>query len=130
MTAQHTIILANRSPSATDTLVVGSDENNGSGAGAAYIFARNQGGANNWGLVKKITASDGAAFDYFGISVSINGATVVVGAFYDDDKGTNSGSAYIFKRDQGGANQWGQVKKITASDGALGDWFGESVYQR
>ncbi len=110
-----------------DTLVVGSDESNGSGAGAAYIFARNQGGANNWGLVTKITASDGAAFDYFGISVSINGATVVVGAFYDDDKGTNSGSAYIFKRDQGGANQWGQVTKITASDGALGDWFGESV---
>jgi len=110
-----------------DTLVAGSDASNGDGAGAAYIFARNQGGANNWGLVKKITASDGEAFDYFGISVSISGDTVVVGAFYDDDKGTNSGSAYIFKRDQGGANQWGQVKKITASDGAAGDYFGWSV---
>ncbi len=109
-----------------DTAIVGAyrDDNY---SGSAYIFSRDQGGANNWGQVKKLTASDGAADDRFGYSVSISGDTVIVGAWRDDDKGTNSGSAYIFYRDQGGANNWGEVKKLTASDGADYDDFGYSV---
>ncbi|NNG02371.1 MAG: hypothetical protein HKM93_23545 [Desulfobacteraceae bacterium] len=112
-----------------DILVVGAyaDDDNGNYSGSAYIFSRDQGGPNNWGQVKKITAADGAAGDWFGYSVSISGDTLVVGAYWDDDKGSASGSAYIFSRDQGGADNWGQVKKITAADGAAGDWFGYSV---
>ena len=67
---------------------------------------------------KKLLAGDGAADDYFGYSVSISGDTAIVGAYWDDDNGDSSGSAYIFSRDQGGADNWGQVKKLTASDGA------------
>ena len=91
---------------------------NGSNSGSAYIFYRDQGGADTWGQVKKITASDGAASDVFGISAFISGDNVVIGAHEDDDNGSNSGSAYIFYRDQGGADNWGQVTKITASDGS------------
>ena len=47
----------------------------------------------------KITASDGAADDKFGCSVAISGDYAVVGALLDDDAGSGSGSAYIFKRD-------------------------------
>ena len=43
--------------------------------GAAYVFARNQGGADQWGQVKKLTASDGMARDYFGDSVATSGDT-------------------------------------------------------
>ena len=45
----------------------------------------------------KLTASDGAADDYFGCSVSISGNTVVVGA-HDATVGSNSdqGAAYVF----------------------------------
>ena len=95
-----------------------------SSQGAAYIFERNVGGANNWGEVKKLIASDGAAFDLFGNSVSISGDAAIVGA-----QGLNGGpgSAYIFSRNAGGANQWGEVKKLTASDGAANDSFGFSV---
>ncbi len=71
----------------------------------------------------KLTASDGAADDYFGYSVSISGDYAIVGAYYDDDSGSNSGSAYIFKRD---GTSWGEQAKITASDGAAGDLFGAS----
>ena len=112
-----------------DTIVVGADWDNeiAANAGAAYVFERNQGGANQWGEVKKLTASDGATLDLFGVSVSIDGDTIVVGAPYDDDKGTDSGSGYVFGRNQGGANQWGLLKKLTASDGAGGDLFGHSV---
>src|ERR1700686_3289294 len=91
--------------------------------GAAYIVERNQGGAENWGQVKKLTASDGAAnYAYFGYSASINGDTVVVGAY-----GKNPGTAYIFERNHGGAENWGQGKRLTASDGVGGDQFGISV---
>jgi len=109
-----------------DTATVGAygDDDNGDDSGSAYIFSRNQGGADNWGQVKKLTAGDGAAGDTFGLSVSISGDTATVGAYGDDGY---SGSAYIFSRDQGGAVNWGQVQKLTAGDGAAGDYFGRSV---
>ncbi len=105
------------------------DDERAVNAGAAYIFHRDQGGTNNWGEVKKLTALDAAAFDRFGYSVSISGDVALVGAHQDDDneKGDESGSVYIFYRDKGGAGNWGEVKKLTASDGASGDHFGKSV---
>ena len=97
-------------------------------AGAAYIHGRNVGGADNWGLVKKIKASDAEAADYFGWSVSISGNTAVVGAIQEDSKGLNAGAAYVFERDHGGTDNWGQRAKITASDGsATNRDFGYSV---
>ena len=68
----------------------------------------------------KLTADDGAADDYFGHSVSIDGDTMVIGAHQDDDMGSNSGSAYVFTRDTPGdlASGWTQVAKLTADDGA------------
>ena len=112
-----------------DTAIVGAymDDDNGTESGSAYIFSRDHGGADNWGQVKKLIAGDGAAYDYFGYSVSISGDTAIVGAYGDDDNGSGSGSAYIFSRDHGGADNWGQVKKLIAGDGAAGDLFGYSV---
>ena len=106
-----------------NTIVVGAPGDD-SLKGSAYVFERNQGGANNWGEVKKLTASDGAMPDLFGTSVSISSDTIVVGARGND---SDRGSAYVYERNQGGANNWGEVKKLTASDGVAGDQFGESV---
>lgn len=112
-----------------DTIVVGAPyaDAPGTDSGSAYVFGRNEGGANQWGLLKKLTASDGAAADLFGHAVSISGDTIVVGALYDDDKGTDSGAAYVFERNQGGPDNWGEVKKLTALDGVGGDWLGWAV---
>ncbi len=112
-----------------DTVVIGAyrDDDNGSNSGSAYIFDRNNSGLNKWGQVKKILPSDGAYDDEFGHSVAVSGNTVVVGAYLDDDSGSNSGSGYLFDRNDGGGNNWGQVNKILASDGAAGDQFGISV---
>ena len=104
------------------------DDDIGVDSGSAYIFYRNQGGADNWGQIAKLTASDAAAGDQFGTSVSISGDYAVVGApFKDNGVDADSGSAYIFYRNQGGADNWGQVVKLTASDTAAGDQFGKSV---
>ncbi len=96
--------------------------------GSAYIFDRNTGGADNWGQVSKLTASDGAASDYFGESICISNDTLIVGA-YAADIGVNirQGAAYLFERNAGGADNWGQVNKLIASDGAASDYFGRSV---
>ncbi|MEJ2212002.1 MAG: FG-GAP repeat protein, partial [Anaerolineae bacterium] len=88
-----------------DTIVVGVPWEEGSvGAdrGAAYIFVRNQGGPDNWGQLKKLLASDGQSYAYFGRSVSISGDTIVVGAFRDGTSGSERGAAYIFERNGSG----------------------------
>jgi hypothetical protein len=106
-----------------NTAVVGAHKHfQDSKAGSAYIFEQNHGGANNWGEVKKLTASDGTAFELFGYSVSISGDIVIVGGWEESAGATsNKGSAYIFERNHGGSNNWGEVKKLTASDGSPGD---------
>ncbi len=106
-----------------DRLVIGAPYDDG-GKGSAYVFARHEGGVDNWGEVKKVSASDGALLDNLGISVGISGDMVVAGAFEDDDF---RGSAYVFERHKGGFENWGQVRKLTASDGSINDLFGASV---
>ena len=82
------------------------------------MFTRDTAGdlASGWTQVAKLTAGDGAAGDYLRLSVSIDGDTVVIGAYMDDDKGYKSGSAYVFTRDTAGelASSWTQVAKLTA----------------
>jgi hypothetical protein len=110
-----------------DTAVVGAIGVNVGGhsyRGAAYVFYRNEGGPDAWGQVAVLTAADGDDYHYFGNSVGISGDTAVVGAFY---AGTSRGAAYVFYRDQGGPGAWGQVAKLTAIDGAVGDYLGVSV---
>ncbi|MGI6496309.1 MAG: FG-GAP repeat protein [Kiritimatiellia bacterium] len=62
--------------------------------------------------------------DWFGTSVALSGDIALVGAYADDDKGTDSGSAYVFTRD---GTTWTQQAKLIADDGAKRDYFGWSV---
>jgi hypothetical protein len=107
-----------------DYAVIGAflDDDKGSQAGAAYIFWNN---GTNWVEEQKLTASDGAANDRMGYSVSIDGSSVITGAYYDDENGVeDSGSAYIFKYN---GTDWVEQAELVASDGAAGDEFGYSV---
>jgi hypothetical protein len=112
-----------------DYAIVGAykDDDKGGNSGSAYIFYRNEGGPDNWGQQAKLLAPDGATGDYFGYSVSMSGDYAIVGAYYGDGNENNSGSAYIFYRNEGGPNNWGHQAKLLASDGAAIDSFGESV---
>ena len=101
------------------------------GAGAAYVFQRNRDGASQWGQVQKLTASDAQSHDQFGYSVAVSGEYAIVGAAFEaggpGDPADNAGAAYVFRRDQGGASNWGQVQKLTAPDADPDDYFGTSV---
>ncbi len=95
--------------------------------GSVYIFNRNAGGESNWGQLVKLTASDADASDLFGMAVAIDGDHVVAGARFEDNSGNNSGAAYIFNKDRDGTDQWGEVKKIVASDAGQDFEFGFAV---
>jgi len=112
-----------------DTIVIGAyaDDGDGTNSGSAYVFVKPSGGWAEATQTAKLTASDGAAWDNFGDSVSVSGDTIVVVAGYDDDSGSNSGSAYVFVKPDGGWSDATQTAKLTASDGAANDNFGESV---
>jgi len=106
-----------------DTAVIGAwqDDDNGNESGSAYVFTRSDG---VWTQQTKLLPSIGAADDLFGISVSLSGDTAVIGAVWDDDNGSDSGSAYVFTRSGG---EWTQQAKLLASDGSADDWFGHHV---
>ena len=64
------------------------DDDGGYASGAVYVFRTTDGGAT-YAQVAKLTASDAAAADYFGVSVAMDGQKVVVGAYFDDDAGSS-----------------------------------------
>jgi hypothetical protein len=49
-----------------------------------------------WTQMQKLLANDGAAIDFFGFAVSVYSNVTVVGAYRDDDKGTDSGVLSLF----------------------------------
>lgn len=92
-------------------------------SGSAYVFERNTNG--DWNEKAKLIASNGAANDHFGWSVSMDNHTALIGALYHDDKNVDSGSAYVFVRDSSG--KWTEQAELTAFKNKAHDTFGWSV---
>jgi len=63
-----------------DLAVVGAcqDDDKGADSGSVYVFARSL--ATTWNQLQKLTASDGAANDFFGRSVDVRSGTALLGA--------------------------------------------------
>ncbi len=87
--------------------------------------------AQSWDEIIKAVASDRAADDLFGYSVSISGDYAIVGAHHNDKDAsggntlTNSDASYIFEKGESG--NWLEKQKIVASDRTANDWFGAQV---
>lgn len=99
-----------------DTLVVSADAADIDGItnqGAAYVFVYEDG---DWAEQAKLVADDGAQFDQFGFSVSIDGDTALIGS--------SAGAAYVFGRNEG---VWTQQARLAPSDGHADDGFGLAV---
>lgn len=102
-----------------NTVIAGAwlHDDGGTNSGSAYLFD-----AATGSQLHELIASDAAPEDRLGWSVGIDGNTAIVGAYHDDDAGSESGSAYLFDVFTGA-----QVSKLTASDAGAGDLFGWSV---
>jgi len=111
-----------------DTVVVGAHGDDVY-RGSAYIFEKpGSGWSGSLTETAKLTASDRAANDYFGVSVAISGNTVVIGAWGDDCKVADCGSAYVFvKPVSGWATTSTYDAKLTGTNTTGDDWFGICV---
>jgi hypothetical protein len=101
-------------------------------AGAAYVYVRS---GTTWTQQAYLKASNTGMGDFFGISVSVSGHTVVVGASSEDssttgvnsspnDSAPNAGAAYVFVRS---GTTWTQQAYLKASNTRANDNFGVSV---
>lgn len=93
----------------------------GEDAGAVFAFEKK---GNKWSEQQVLTATDAKAGDAFGQSIALTERFLVIGAPHSDAPLENSGSAYVFIREN---NKWQFHSKLTAKDGAQGDLFGISV---
>ncbi|HEY8561717.1 MAG TPA: FG-GAP-like repeat-containing protein [Pyrinomonadaceae bacterium] len=97
--------------------------NNVGSRGAVLVYRRNPEGV--WVEQQRLLASDGAGGDQFGSSLAVSGDTLVVGAENKTVGGiATHGAAYVFVYD--GAT-WTEQQRLTASDGAAGDGFGDET---
>jgi hypothetical protein len=101
-----------------DYAIVGAHDNDNR-RGSAYIFRRD---GTNWLEEQNLIARDGANDDLFGVSVSISGDYAIIGAMFGDGNVSNTGSAYVFRKDSIG---WIEEQKLFAND--FTDLFGHSV---
>ncbi len=113
-----------------DEAVVGMPEddesNSKADSGALLVFARDSNG--DWSQAAKLTASDAAADDKFGSSVAFDGATIVVGApFNDHNSLVDPGSAYVFAKPSTGWADGTETAKLTAPDAKANDEFGSNA---
>jgi hypothetical protein len=107
-----------------DRLLVGAPraQVDGNPAGAAYVFERVDGAwVHSW----KLTATYPESSSRFGKAVALSGDYALVGAYFEDAVGNNSGAAYIFKRTDGGS--WVLDTRLDPVSPAAGDSFGRSV---
>lgn len=105
-----------------DYIIVGAPAKT-SDTGSAYVFIRN---GVTWTEQQILTASDAATINFYGFSVSINsdGSYVAVGAYGNNDGGTNSGAVYIYLRSN---TTWSEQQKLKANVPAASALFGQSV---
>ncbi len=106
------------------TIVAGAP--GGSGTGVSYVFTKPDTGWSDTSAAARLTATDGASGDRFGYAVSASGSTVIVGA-PGNENGEDTGAAYVYTKPGAGWSNTSTAAKLTASDGAAGDWFGHAV---
>ncbi|MHC4846223.1 MAG: FG-GAP repeat protein [Planctomycetota bacterium] len=97
------------------------DDPNGTDSGSVYAYSWN---GTNWQFDQKFSPADNQPGDNFGRAVVIQGDLAVVGTHWDDDLGSNSGSAYVYRHN---GSQWVEQQKLLASDGQAGDQFGDTI---
>ena len=109
-----------------DTAVVGAEKDEcapGDECGAAYVFRFN---GTDWVEEQKLIGSDTGAYDVFGESVAVSGATILVGAGRKECvPNRECGAAYVFRFD---GNAWVEGQKLVSADLEIGDRFGASVF--
>ena len=116
---------------AGDEVLVGAQAADANGYvrnGAVYVYRRDQGGAETWGLAGVLFDPAGRDSDNFGSDLAVDGNWLVVGADRADVTGTyeNDGAVLLYTRTGPGA-VWTYVKRLVAADAKGSEQFGGAV---
>ncbi len=108
----------------SDVLVVGAMLDTGAewGSGRVHVYRRE---GVLWDPAQIIVAPDGDLTDMLGSSVELHDGTLIAGAWWDEENGVRSGSAYVFEENVDGTFVF--VSKLLASDGMPEATFGRAV---
>lgn len=110
-----------------DIAAVGAPQaGSGMASGAVYVFYRNAGGPDQWGQIRRIVPTSPDHYNRFGASIALKDGILAVGAPFSG-MGQLYGAAYVFYRDEGGPDNWGEVKRLVAIDAEEGDQLGSSI---
>lgn len=105
------------------------------GAGAVYLFERDQDG--EWSQIAYLKASNPGLNDGFGMGLALSGNVLAVAARGEnsaavgihgdefDDSAPDAGAVYVFERNARG--DWQQLAYVKASNSAAGDEFGSDL---
>jgi Tol biopolymer transport system component len=107
-----------------DTAVVGAygaTVGGNAAQGKAVVYARS---GVTWTVQQELIPDGSGPNDHVGVSVAIDGETILVGAHWDTVTSNRQGSAYVFLR---AGSAWNQQQKLIASDASALDEFGRSV---
>jgi hypothetical protein len=89
--------------------------------GAVYSYSFD---GVDWVLDQQLLAFDPGRFDRFGTTLAVESNVMLVGAPFDAEGGSNSGSAYVYMHD---GQIWTLQSKLLPSDIAPTDGFGSAM---
>ncbi len=106
-----------------DVILIGAwwDSDNGSSAGAAYVFRYD---GTSWNQQAKLVASDPLPNAWFGYRVDLSGDVAIISAWGDGGATVFAGAAYIFRYD---GTTWNQEAKLLSPAPNVTDYFGYNV---
>lgn len=110
-----------------DTLLVGSSHDDAAGGNAGAVFVYESDASGSWSYQTTILPPPSST-QFFGIALSLEGNTALVGASWDADIGIRAGAAFIYERDVSG--NWSLQDKLHDNDGMPDDNFGQKVLLR
>ncbi|MDJ0839434.1 MAG: immunoglobulin domain-containing protein [Acidobacteriota bacterium] len=110
-----------------DRIVVGYPFSDSAATGAFYIFERDRGGPDNWGQVVLRHPSVGLSSMLFGWAVKLSGDRVIIGADHNPFGVVQAGMAFVYEKDLGGIDNWGEAHTLFAEDEVAGNKFGQAV---
>lgn len=108
----------------TRTAIVGAfreDTNGLENTGAAFVYTEDDG---SWEFDTTLTPANPSDGDRFGAAVALEDTTVLIGAPFNEDAGTDAGAAYVF---QGGDSGWMETAQLSGSQPTNDRDFGFAV---
>jgi len=112
-----------------DYAVVGAPNasTNGVNSGVAFVYQHVPGSTNVWNVWRQLLPASVGAGARFGRAVSIGEDMLAVSAPEQDVGGGQLGSVYLFRRDEGGKDNWGEWMRLVPTNALLTGRFGQSV---